>query len=177
MIERKEEFVSALKRMVSEKGPGVYADESLLKASLADYASDAKELQNQRTIFYNTITAYTPGGFLYQEISHIKDFDIEKQKNWMRWLTEADISEEKAAFTIDCFIESLSMESLIDDSILTAAGTKNTPLEHRIKRPDRHSIIKDYSGSAIAIIAVAAVVISAVASFIYFFMLSLQPFR
>lgn len=129
MIERKDEFVTALKRMVAEKGPGVYADESLLYNSLIDYASDAKGLKNPRMIFINTIRAYTSSGFLHQEVRHINDFDSEKQKNWMRWLSDADVSKEKAAFTIVCLMESLSMESNIDKSLLNILKTGNGPVK------------------------------------------------
>jgi len=125
MIERKDEFVTALKRMVREKGPGVYAEEILLISSLSDYASDAKGLSSQRTIFLNTIRTYTSAGFLYQEIRNIYDFDAEKQKNWMRYLTDADVSKEKAAFTIVCLMESLSMDSYIYKPLLDNLKTEN----------------------------------------------------
>jgi len=117
MSGQKEKFVQELRRMVREKGVGVFYNAGMLKASLSDYATDALGLRNERVIFYNTVVTETMvGGNLGQAVRDFStDFDLEKQKNWMRWLKECNVMEENAAFAIVCLEESLSSGAISEE--------------------------------------------------------------
>jgi len=113
------QFIQALRRMVKEKGAGVYYSNGMLKASLADYATDTSGLKNERIIFYNTVVTETMAGIsLSQAVRDFSnDFDLEKQKNWMRWLKDCGVREENAAFAIVCLKESFSDNQLTEDDL------------------------------------------------------------
>jgi len=117
MIEKKGEFVQALKRMNQEKGMSAYANPRDFWSLLLDYASDAKGLTDQREVFADTMTRVIKGDSLLAQVSRIRDFDLTDQKNWLRWLKEAGISETDIAFTIVCLMESFSLDSKIDQNL------------------------------------------------------------